>query len=67
MTRRRRRQRQTASAESGSLNRSSVAGLILLGLLIGLAGALYYAWVIAPIPPMGVPHAPFFPFTSPKT
>lgn len=48
MTRRRRRQ-QPPEAESGSLNRSSAAGLILLGLLIGLAGALYYAWVIAPI------------------
>ena len=47
MTRRRRRQ-QFPPDEGGSFNRASAAGLILLGLIIGLAGALYYAWVVAP-------------------
>ena len=29
--------------------------------------ALAIAWVIAPMPPMAWPQAPFLPFTSPKT
>lgn len=48
MTRRRRRT-QTVSDTNQTFSRSSAAGLILLGLIIGLAGALYYAWVISPI------------------
>lgn len=48
MTRRRRRT-QTIPDTNQSFSRSSAAGLILLGLIIGLAGALYYAWVISPI------------------
>ncbi|MFO7684204.1 MAG: hypothetical protein R6X34_29590, partial [Chloroflexota bacterium] len=50
MTRRQRRRRTQPLPENGrSLNRASAAGLILLGLIIGLAGALYYAWVVSPI------------------
>lgn len=50
MTRRQRRRRPQLEPENGrSLNRASAAGLILLGLIIGLAGALYYAWVVSPI------------------
>ena len=48
MTRRRRRQ-QSSPDEGSSFNRASAAGLILLGLIIGLVMALYYAWVVAPI------------------
>ena len=48
MTRRRRRQ-QTSPDEGSPFNRASAAGLILLGVVIGLVGALFYAWVIAPI------------------
>ncbi len=43
MRRQRRRQIPTAS------RRISIAGLLLLGLILGLAGALYYAWVVAPV------------------
>ncbi len=31
------------------------------------AQALAMAWVIAPMPPMAWPQAPFLPFTSPNT
>lgn len=48
MANRRRRRGESDSAPQS--NRTvSAAGLILLGLIIGLAGALYYAWVVAPI------------------
>jgi hypothetical protein len=43
------RRRREHGENGRSLNRTSAAGLILLGLVIGLAGALYYAWVVAPI------------------
>lgn len=33
--------------EAGS--RFSAAGLLLLGVVLGLAGALYYAWVVSPV------------------
>lgn len=49
MTRRTPRRRRAPAAEGGSFNRSSAVGLVLVGLLMGLAGALYYAWVLAPI------------------
>ncbi len=45
----RRHRSQPLPTENRSVNRVSVAGLILLGLIVGLAGALYYAWVVAPI------------------
>ena len=45
----RRRRQQSPPDEGDSFNRPTTAGLILLGLLIGLVGALYYAWVVAPI------------------
>jgi hypothetical protein len=44
---RRRRQQFTETAESPS--RISATGLLLLGLVLGLAGSLYYAWIIDPI------------------
>jgi len=51
MSRRRRRKRQTAVPSSSEpfLTRISTTGLILLGLALGLAGGLYYAWVAAPV------------------
>ncbi|MFO7538233.1 MAG: hypothetical protein R6X32_09260 [Chloroflexota bacterium] len=45
MGRRRQRPAETAAA----LSRLSVASLLLLGLVLGLAGSLYYAWVVDPI------------------
>ena len=48
MTRRRRRS-QPSLEGSPSVSRVSAAGLVLLGLVIGLVGALFYAWVISPI------------------
>lgn len=48
MTRRRRRTQVPLDADQ-AFSRSSAGGLILLGLILGLAGALYYAWVISPI------------------
>ncbi len=48
--RRRRRPLPIAGLPSGSfLERLSVASLLFLGLVIGLAGGLYYTWVVAPI------------------
>lgn len=47
MARRRRRQRFSETAVSTS--QVSVTGLVLLGLVIGLVGSLYYAWVVDPI------------------
>ena len=49
---RRRRRRQSESPDSGSQpgkQRGSTAGWLLLGLIIGLAFALYYAWVLNPV------------------
>jgi hypothetical protein len=46
---RRRGQPQPSPNEGQSFNRASAAGLILLGLVVGLVGALYYAWVVSPI------------------
>ncbi|MBE2223619.1 MAG: hypothetical protein IAF02_18910 [Anaerolineae bacterium] len=46
---RRRRQSQPPVDENAAFSRMSAAGLILLGLIIGLVGALYYAWVVSPI------------------
>lgn len=45
MGRRRQRSRETAVPVS----RISATGLVLLGLILGLAGSLYYAWVVDPI------------------
>jgi hypothetical protein len=47
MGRRRRRQRSAETAESPS--RISATGLLLLGLVLGLAGSLYYAWIVDPV------------------
>jgi hypothetical protein len=44
-----RRRRQPPSETTGRHAQLSAAGLFLLGLIIGLAGALYYAWVVAPV------------------
>jgi len=44
-----RRRRQPPSETTGRNAQLSAAGLFLLGLIIGLAGALYYAWVVAPV------------------
>lgn len=54
MTRRRRRRQQPVAEDAPLLSRSSAVGLILLGVIIGLAGALYYAWVVSPIVYTGV-------------
>ena len=51
MTRRRRaglRQAQTTQANTPN-GRFTTPSLLLLGLIIGLAGSLYYAWVISPV------------------
>ena len=45
----RRRRSQPLPEEPRPVSRVSAAGFILLGLIIGLAGALYYTWVLAPI------------------
>lgn len=45
----RRRRRTQIDSDTNAFRRSSAAGLILLGLIIGLVGALYYAWVVSPI------------------
>ncbi|MBK8987298.1 MAG: hypothetical protein IPM39_14680 [Chloroflexi bacterium] len=47
MSRRRRRSQSPAGGDRSA--QISAAGLFLLGLVIGLIGALYYAWVIAPV------------------
>ena len=44
-----RRRRSEPADRTKSSRPLSAAGLVLLGLVIGLAGALYYAWVISPI------------------
>jgi hypothetical protein len=43
----RRRQRPVETAESPG--RVSVTSLLLLGLVLGLAGSLYYAWIVDPV------------------
>jgi len=44
------RRRRRGTTDSPQQHRTvSAAGLILFGLIIGLAGALYYAWVVAPV------------------
>lgn len=48
MSRRRRRSQPSPDGKQ-PFNRASAAGLILLGVIMGLMGALYYAWVVAPI------------------
>jgi hypothetical protein len=45
----RRRRPQPVGNEDNAFSRTSAAGLILLGLIIGLVGALYYAWMVSPI------------------
>jgi len=43
------RRRQATTLPNGRRSQISAAGLFLLGLVIGLGGALYYAWVISPV------------------
>lgn len=43
------RRRQSAPSSANRQSQISAAGLFLLGLIIGLGGALYYAWVVSPI------------------
>jgi hypothetical protein len=49
MTRRRQHQAPVFSDGEVPVNRISAAGLLLFGLAIGLAVALYYAWVLSPV------------------
>jgi hypothetical protein len=50
MARRRRRRRPPDILEERTLlERVSATSLLLLGLVIGLAGGLYYAWIVAPV------------------
>ncbi len=44
----RRRRSRPLPEDHHSMSRVSAAGFILLGLIVGLAGALYYAWIVAP-------------------
>ncbi len=48
MSRRQRRLRAGDDSKA-SLRRFSTASLLFLGLILGLAGSLYYAWVVAPV------------------
>lgn len=43
------RRQSRMDAEPNGRSRASTAGWLLLGLVIGLAGSLYYAWVIDPV------------------
>jgi hypothetical protein len=49
MARRKQRPSRDAWAEAEGYSRAAAAGWILLGLLLGLAGSLYYAWVVDPV------------------
>lgn len=47
--RQRRRRRPSRPVKRFSLDRISASSLLFLGLVLGLAGALYYAWVVSPV------------------
>lgn len=47
--RRRRRQTAVSSPYQRRSNRSSSMGWLFLGLMVGLLGSLYYAWIINPV------------------
>lgn len=47
--RRPRRRRPSQSVKRFSLERISASSLLFLGLVLGLAGALYYAWIVSPV------------------
>jgi hypothetical protein len=50
MARSRRRRQRPAEPDSGSvLERFSITSLLFVGLVVGLAGGLYYAWIVAPV------------------
>lgn len=49
MSRRQRRRTQQHTADGSGLSRISGSGWLLLGLALGLAGSLYYAWVVNPV------------------
>lgn len=44
-----RRQRVVAASRSALLERISGSSFLLLGLILGLAAGLYYAWMVAPV------------------
>lgn len=46
---RRRSRRGDSPVKPARSSQVSAAGLFLLGLIMGLAGALYYAWVVSPV------------------
>jgi hypothetical protein len=50
MARSRRRRQRPVELDNGSfLDRISATSLLFVGLVIGLAGGLYYAWIVAPV------------------
>ena len=57
----------TTELDAGGANDAAGAATVVVVVVIVACAAFAIACVIAPMPPIACPQAPFLPFTSPNT